>query len=106
MESTEKTFAVMHSFYKECLIVSVPGPVEYFAAQVKGSNSFSLVWTPPALEDRNGILTGYDISYQIGKSRKKMKGSIRAATSSDIIFIFISESLQHSYISSLKNGYM
>lgn len=45
---------------------SVPGTVQYFEAQVRSSNSFSLYWVPPLTEDRNGIIIGYDIAYQTG----------------------------------------
>lgn len=47
--------------------LTVPGPVQYLEARVRGSNSFSLLWKAPALEDRNGNLLGYDISYQVGE---------------------------------------
>lgn len=47
--------------------ISVPGPVQFFEARLRSSNSFSLYWIPPATEDENGDIQGYDISYQTGE---------------------------------------
>lgn len=47
----------------------MPGPVQYFEALTSSSNSFSLYWVAPALEDQNGEILGFDISYQTGNYR-------------------------------------
>ncbi|KAH3820533.1 hypothetical protein DPMN_122277, partial [Dreissena polymorpha] len=42
----------------------VPGPVPSMEIKTRSSNSFSLQWLPLEVEDRHGIILGYDIAYQ------------------------------------------
>ncbi len=43
-----------------------PGPPHTFETIVRGATHFELKWTPP--REPNGILIGYQISYQTSKS--------------------------------------
>ena len=45
---------------------TVPGPVRDLKAWLRSSNSITLIWNLPAIEDLNGILLGFDIAYQTG----------------------------------------
>ena len=46
--------------------ISVPGIVPMFEVREVGSHHFRLAWSPPV--EPNGIITGYVIGFQEGKS--------------------------------------
>ena len=48
-----------------CLDVAVPGAVNFFEVEERGSHHFVVSWGPPA--EPNGVLLGYTIGYRPGQ---------------------------------------